>query len=68
MGEVDSPKSKEPKAVYIKPVCEVVEVETINMFAMSAEGGGDTEGDHEFGERGFTNERNRGEWGDLWKE
>ena len=52
---------------YIKPTCEIIEMEPIEMLAMSGEGS-DTEGDHEFGERGFSNERNRGEWGDLWKE
>ena len=54
---------------YIKPTCEIIEMETIEMIAMSGEGS-DTEGDHEFGERnenGFESNRHRGEWGDLWK-
>lgn len=54
---------------YIKPTCEIIEMEPIEMIAMSGEGS-DTEGDHEFGERdenGFESNRHRGEWGDLWK-
>ena len=54
---------------YIKPTCEIIEMEPIEMLAMSGEGS-DTEGDHEFGERdenGFESNRHRGEWGDLWK-
>jgi len=62
------PKTPLAKKVYVKPTCEIIEMEPIEMIAMSGEGS-DTEGDHEFGEeRGFSNERNRGEWGDLWKE
>lgn len=54
---------------YIKPTCEIIEMEPIEMIAMSGEGS-DTDGDHEFGERdenGFESNRHRGEWGDLWK-
>lgn len=58
---------REYREGYIKPTCEVIEIDTMEMLAASGEGS-DTEGDYEFGERtGFTNERNRGEWGDLWK-
>ena len=57
-----------PREKYIKPACEVVEMEPLEMIAMSGEGS-DTNGDHEFGERDdnmFQSTRNRGEWGDLW--
>lgn len=61
------PRKHLVREAYVKPTCEVIEMDPIEMIAMSGEGS-DTGGDHEFGERGFTNERNRGEWGDLWKE
>lgn len=55
-----------PKETYTKPTCEVVEIDPIEMIAMSGEGS-DTEDDFEFGgERTFESTRNRGEWGDLW--
>ena len=59
-----------PREKYIKPTCEVVEIGPMQMLSVSGEGS-DTGGDHEFDreerEPGFVNERNRGEWGDLWK-
>lgn len=54
---------------YVRPTCEIIEMEPIEMLTMSGEGS-DTGGDHEFGrdEQGFESNRHRGEWGDLWKE
>lgn len=63
------PKQASTREKYIKPTCEVIEMEPIAMLALSGEGS-DTDGDHEFGERdenGFESNRHRGEWGDLWK-
>ena len=55
---------------YIKPTCEIIEMEPIEMIAMSGEGSDTEDGGYEFGERdenGFESNRHRGEWGDLWK-
>lgn len=70
-GRRDDQEQKKASAreKYIKPTCEIIEMEPIEMIAMSGEGS-DTDGDHEFGERdenGFESNRHRGEWGDLWK-
>lgn len=63
------PEKALTRKAYVKPTCETIEIEPLEIIAMSGEGN-DTEGDYEFGEReepGFVNERNRGEWGNLWK-
>ena len=58
-------KQKKPnKEFYTPPVVTLVEIETLQMLAISGQGT-DTSGDHDFGGRG-ANER-RGTWGDLWK-
>lgn len=58
-------KQKKPKKeFYAPPVMTVVEIETLQMLAMSGQGT-DTSGDHDFGGRG-ANER-RGTWGNLWE-
>ena len=52
------------KKEYIKPSAEVVEIETVQMLAASAENipvGGDGQG----GGEALSNDR-RGKWGDLW--
>lgn len=55
---------KQKKEFYTPPIVTVVEIETLQMLAMSGQGT-DTSGDHDFGGRG-ANER-RGTWGDLWE-
>lgn len=58
-------KQKKPnKEFYTPPVVTLVEIETLQMLAMSGQGT-DTSGDHDFGGRG-ANER-RGTWGNLWE-
>ena len=58
-------KQKKPKKeFYTPPVMTLVEIETLQMLAISGYGN-DTYDDYEFGGRG-ANER-RGTWGDLWK-
>ena len=57
-----------PKETYTTPTCKVVEIAPMEMLAVSGEGS-DTDGDHNFGERGedgFQSTRRRGEWGNLW--
>ena len=52
------------KKEYIKPSAEVVEIETVQMLAASAENipvGGDGQGGGEALSSG-----RRGKWGDLW--
>ena len=58
-------KQKKPnKEFYTPPVVTLVEIETLQMLAISGQGT-DTSGDHDFGGRG-ANER-RGTWGNLWE-
>ena len=58
------------KKEYIKPSAEVVEIETVQMLAASAENipvGGDGQGGGEALSSGRRPGR-RGEWGNLWAE
>ena len=58
-------KTDNNKLPYAPPRCEVMEIETMQMIAMSGYGN-DTEDHYDFGERN-ANER-RGTWGNLWEE
>ena len=58
-------KTDNNKLPYAPPRCEVMEIETVQMIAMSGYGN-DTEDHYGFGERN-ANER-RGTWGNLWEE
>ena len=50
------------KKEYMTPTCEVIEMETVNMCALSFNPDGE-EGEND---PGNMSNRHRGEWGNLW--
>lgn len=54
------------KKEYIAPVCEVVEMDLVNMIAGSTPGVGEDMKENDPGD--MMSNRKRGEWGNLWGE